>query len=307
MGRVPTPLRSLNGLRAFEAAARYRSFTKAAEELNVSQAAVSRIVKVLEERLEVPLFRRTANQLLLTQEGKELLPTLTSAFDTISDAISKVVESSRSKRHLTVGVGGTFALRWLIPRLARFQDIHPNLDLQVSIGNTTSYFDEDWTCGVRFQDGDWEGYEVEPLFAPNLIPVCAPAVAETLSHSADLKDATLLYVASALDDWPRWLGVDSVPEGRRLVVQTYAMALQAALDGVGVALTLCPYVVDDLRVGRLVSPFPRTVTKGRNWALIYRPFRKESGELVEFRQWLLDEITASESVAGFEFSLGQPA
>jgi LysR family glycine cleavage system transcriptional activator/LysR family transcriptional regulator of beta-lactamase len=289
---VAAALPSLNGLRAFEAAARNRSFTKAAAELNVSQAAVSHIVRELEERLGVPLFVRQSNHLVLTPEGRELWPALSAAFGAMAEAVERITAQARRQRQIKVGVSASFALRWLIPRLERFHQIHPELSVEVAISNSTR-FQEDWTCGVRFEDGDWTGYEVERLHAPELVPVCAPALAGRLGGPLDLERVTLLHVASAPEDWPRWLAVNGLPTIRRgLTLANYAMALQAALDGVGVALTLSPYATEDLKAGRLVAPFPHPVAKGRNWALIYRPFRKGTAELDAFRRWLFAEIGA---------------
>jgi LysR family glycine cleavage system transcriptional activator/LysR family transcriptional regulator of beta-lactamase len=288
-----SPLRSLNGLRAFEAAARHRSFTKAAAELNVSQAAVSHIVRELEERLGVPLFVRHTNSLALTAEGRELWPVLSSAFAVISEAVERVRDSSAGRRQITVGVGASFALRWLMPRLERFREANPAVAVEVAISTSGMRFQEDWTCGVRYGDGNWDGFEVEPLCAPELVPVCTPVLAAGLTRPADLQAMTLLHVNGSPEDWPRWLGANGVPHiRRRLTLPNYATALQAAIDGLGVALTFTSYVADDLRAGRLAMPFPQSVSKGRAWALIYRPSRKGSAEFGAFRDWLVTEIGA---------------
>jgi DNA-binding transcriptional LysR family regulator len=281
-------LPSLNGLRAFEAAARHRSFAAAAAELNVSAAAVSRLVRLLEERLGLKLFERRPNGLVLTAQGRAFQPGLTSAFDAIA-GLAEQIRGMRDGVVLTVGVGPTFAIRWLIPRLGDFQRKHPEIEVRLTTGGAAVPLQDDWTCGIRLGDGDWPGYAAEALFSAEMSPVCTPALAERLRRPVDLKRMTLLDVAHAPEDWPQWLeaaGLSwAVPTGAPRF-DTYAMALQAALDGVGVAMGLRPYVMDDLAARRLVAPFRRTVRKGRAWYLVHRPRRAEEPALAAFRTWM---------------------
>lgn len=282
MRRLP----SLNGLRAFEAAARHGSFTGAGSELGVSQAAVSRLVRLLEARLGVSLFERRPNGLVLTGQGRAFQPGLTAAFDGIA-RLAEQVTATRDDRVLTVGVGPTFAIRWLIPRLRDFHRAHPGIEVRLTTGGAVVALRDDWTCGVQLGDGDWPGYVAEPLFSAEMFPVCTPAVARRLRRPADLAGATLLDVSHSSEDWTQWLaaaGVDIATRGPSF--GTYAMALQAALDGVGVAIGLRPYVVDDLAAKRLVQPFRLTVPKRRAWYIAYRRERAEEAGLVAFRSWL---------------------
>ena len=257
----------LNGIRAFEAAARTGSFKKAADELNVTPAAISRMVHLLEERLGLPLFARKANQLA---------------------ALTDQVKASAGSRVLTIGVGPTFAIRWLIPRLADFQKIDPDIEVRFATGGAAAPFNDDWTCGIRLGDGEWPGLMAERLFAADLVPVCAPAMARRLATPDDLKRATLLRVTHAPDDWPRWFKGADLP---RIAVKGpafdyYGQALQAAADGVGVAIGIRPYVDDDLRAGRLVAPFAQSVPKGEQWYLIYNSARKDEPSFEAFRHWI---------------------
>jgi LysR family glycine cleavage system transcriptional activator/LysR family transcriptional regulator of beta-lactamase len=286
MRRLP----SLNGLRAFEAAARHGSFVAAGGELHVTQAAVSRMVRLLEARLGFPLFDRRPNGLVLTPQGKALQPSLTAAFDAIAAAAAEVA-AMRTTPVLTVGVGPTFAVRWLIPRLGRFNRLHPEIEVRLATGGAINPFRDDWTCGILLGHGDWEGYDIEPLFASDLFPVCTAAIAERLAEPSDLRRETLLQVAHTPDDWPRWLAAAGVRvRAFGPVFDNYGMALQAALDGVGVAIGLRPYVEDDIAAGRLVAPFDLAVPKGRTWYLVYRPFRRDVPALVAFRDWLRANI-----------------
>jgi DNA-binding transcriptional LysR family regulator len=288
MRRLP----SLNGLRAFEAAARHGSFVAAGNELNVTQAAVSRLVRLLEARLGFPLFERLPNGLALTPQGKAFAPHLTAAFDAIA-AASQQVAGMRSTPVLTLGVGPSFAVRWLIPRLAGFQRRHPEIDVRVATGGATNPFRDDWTCGILLGNGDWPGYTAEPLFSADLFPVCTAAIAQRLSDPSRLADETLLQVQHSPEEWPMWLnaaGVALRPDMLGPRFDSYAMALQAAVDGVGVAMALRPYVEDDIAAGRLVAPFALAVPKGRAWYLVYRPFRHDDPGLLAFRDWLRESF-----------------
>ena len=289
MRRLP----SLNGLRAFEAAARLGSFTAAAADLGVTQTAVSRLVRLLEARLGFALFERRPNRLVLTSRGSLYQAGLSQAFDAIA-SLTEQVTALRQGPVLTVGAGPTFAMRWLIPRLADFQKRHPDIDVRMTTGGVGMPFRDDWTCGIRQGDGDWPGFTAEPLFAPDMFPVCTPAMAKRLRQPGDLQTVELLQVAHAPEDWPLWLAAAAVPgiTARGPRFDYYTQALQAALDGVGVAMGLYPYVADDLAAGRLVAPFPLTVPKGRAWYLIYRPARGSDPALQAFRSWLSDNAPA---------------
>lgn len=292
MRRLPP----LNGLRAFEAAARRGSFAAAGQELNVTQAAVSRMVRLLEDRLGFRLFERHANALELTWQGRTLHPGLTAAFNAIA-AVTEQVATLSATPVLTVGVGPSFAVRWLIPRLADFQARHPDIEVRIATGGAINPIRDDWTCGIRLGDGRWPGYDAQPLFSAELFPVCAPASAKHLRTASDLRTQTLLQVEHAMDDWPLWLraaGVKLRPEKRSPRFDTYAMALQAAVDGVGVAIGLAPYVEDDIDAGRLVAPFALKVPKGNAWYLIWPTTRGDEATLVAFRDWLSAQIGGSQ-------------
>ena len=286
-------LPSLNGLRAFEVAARHGSFTAAAQELNVTQAAVSRAVRLLEERLGCPLFRRHANGLELTGQGRAFQPGLTDAFNTIA-RLTDHVAAMRSGSVLTVGVAPAFALHWLIPRLADFNRIHPEVEVRMATGGLMNPLRDDWTCTVRRGLGDWPGYTAEKLFPATLVPVCTPTVAAGLQHPRDLRDATLIVVSHLRSQWTLWFEAAGlcapVQSAAEASFESSTMAMQAVLDGVGIAVAQLPYVSDALAAGRLVTPF-RIPARGQEaWYLGYRTIRQDDPALLAFRRWLHGEV-----------------
>ena len=260
----------LNGIKAFEAAARTGSFAAAGAELNVSAAAVSRMVHLLEERLGVALFERKANRLATTAAGRAYQGGLTPIFDALASLTAQVTAPS-SVRVLTIGVGPTFAMKWLIPRLADFRKSEPDIDVRITTGGAAVPFGEDWSCGIKLGGGEWPGLIAEPLFAADLLPVCAPRVA----HSPD--------------DWPSWLEAAGTARltARGPEFEFYGQALQAAVDGLGIAMGIRPYIDDDLAAGRLVAPFALSVPKGMRWYLVYRGFSTGQRDFAAFRRWII--------------------
>lgn len=281
-------LPSMNGVRAFEAAARGGSFVAAAAELNVTPAAVSRLVRLLEERLGVPLFERHANRLTPTPAGQSYRAGLTPLLDGLARLTAEIVERQAAPV-LTVGVGPTFAIRWLIPRLAAFTREQPGIEVRIATGGATVPFSEGWTCGVRLGTGVWPGFATDRLVAADLLPVCAPAVAARLARPADLAGETLLRVSHAPEDWPAWAAAAAIGGLRATgpVFEFYGQALQAAADGMGVAMGIRPYIDDDIAAGRLVAPFPVSVPKQAGWYLVYRPERRGEAAFDAFRRWIL--------------------
>lgn len=290
-------LPSLNGLRAFEVAARLGSFTATGKELNVTPAAVSRHVRLLEERLGLALFERQANRLVLTSAGRTYQAGLTPIFDGLADLTTRVV-SIAATGVLTIGVGPTFAVRWLIPRLAEFQKIAPDVELRFATGGATAPFRNDWTCGIELGAGSSidsrQGVVSELLFNGDLIPVCTPDIAARLKTPGNLKNETLLRVAHASGDWALWSETNGyMPlEEKGPVFEYYAQAIQAAMDGVGVAMGITPYIYDDIKAGRLITPFPSAVSKGKAWYLIYREDRAIDPAFHTFRNWLMNQAHA---------------
>lgn len=303
-------LPSLNGIRAFEAAARTGSFVAAAAELNVTPAAISRLVRLLELRLGVALFARHANRLTPTAAGLAYQTGLTRILDDTARLTGQVVAMAGAKV-VTVGVGPTFAVRWLIPRLAELQRQAPEVEVRVVTGGQTVPYSDGWTCGIRLGDGNWPGLTATPLFPADLLPVAAPAIAARIADVADLARETLIHVAHAPEDWPRWLAAMGAAGARAggPVFDYYGQAIQAALDGLGVAMGVRPYIDDDLAAGRLVAPFPRSVSKGMRWYLVHHAAREAEPGFAAFRHWLIAACAAPQrsgagAVAASSASIG---
>jgi LysR family glycine cleavage system transcriptional activator len=246
------------------------------------------MVHLLEERLGVALFERKANKLVLTQAGRAYQSGLTPIFDALASLTAQVTAPS-SVRVLTIGVGHTFAMRWLIPRLSEFRNEEPDIEVRFTTGGASVPFGEDWSCGIKLGTGDWPGLVAEPLFAGDLTPVCVPRLAASLKRPADLRGPSLIRVAHSAEDWPIWLKAANLARinARGPEFQFYGQALQAAADGLGIAMGIRPYIDDDLAAGRLVAPFDLSVPKGMRWYLVYRSFQTEQRDFAAFRRWIM--------------------
>ncbi len=285
-------LPSLNGLKAFEAAGRLGSFKGAAQELSVTQTAVSHMVRLLEERLGYAVFLRKANRLELTAQGRALLAGLTDAFDGVARLVGQVA-AMRSGPVLTVGVGPTLAVSWLIPRLVSFYRRHPEVEVRMATGGATRPVRDDWTCTIRRDRAAWPGYVAEELFPSTLVPICTPRLATRLRSPSDLHNCPRIRVSHMANDWPLWFETANLPSPKpsaaEIVFESNAMAMQAALDGVGIALAQLPYVSDAIAARRLIAPFPTVARKNETWFLEYRSIRQEDPALQSFRAWLHGE------------------
>jgi LysR family transcriptional regulator of beta-lactamase len=278
---------SLNALRAFEASARHLSFTKAAEELCVTQAAISHQVKALEERIGAALFRRTPKGLVLTDEGMALAPTLTDTFERMQRLLERF-DGGRLREVLTVGVVGTFAVGWLLPRLADFREQHPLIDLRLLTNNNkVDIVGESLDFAIRFGDGAWHGVESERIVDAPFAPLCSPATAARLHEPGDLAALPLLR-SYRPQDWPAWLeaaGVGEISARGPLFDSSWVMVQAAMLDE-GVALAPPKMFERTLAEGRLVQPFPLEVDLGAYWLtrLMTRPL---TPAMAAFRDWVL--------------------
>jgi LysR family transcriptional regulator of beta-lactamase len=276
----------LNALRAFEASARHCSFTRAGLELRVTQTAVSHQVKALEDTLGVTLFKRLPRGLALTDEGHALLPVLTDAFRRMSATLSQF-EEGNFREILTVGVVGTFAIGWLLPRLASFKAKHPQIDLRIKTNNNRSDILLDGLdVFIRFGDGAWHGTEAMHLLDAPLSPVCAPALARRLKRPADLVHEELLR-SYRMDEWALWFRAAGVqpPSLRGWMFDSSLTLVDAAAQGVGVALVPVAMFARDLKERRIVQPFRVTVPTGSYW-LTRLKSRSETPSMKAFREWL---------------------
>lgn len=279
----------LNALRAFEASARHLSFTKAAIELCVTQAAVSHQVKGLEERLGAQLFRRLPRGLVLTDEGMALLPGVRDSFDQIARLLHRF-DGGPVTEPLSVGVVGTFAAGWLLPRIDQFLETNPFVDLRLSTNNNRVDIQaEGLDAAIKFGDGAWHGMEVQPLLTAPLAPLCLPSVAARLKSPADLAGERLLRSYRS-DEWPHWFAAaeTTCPPVRGPIFDSSWIMVEAALQGHGVALAPVMMFATAVAAGRLVQPFAPTITLGRYW-LVWPKSRLPSPALTAFAGWLAAE------------------
>jgi LysR family transcriptional regulator of beta-lactamase len=283
------PYLPLNALRAFEAAARHLSFTRAALELKVTQAAVSQQVRSLEERLGTTLFKRLPRGLAITDEGLALYLVLGDAFDRI-EAVMRQFDGGHFHEVLTVGAVGTFAVGWLMPRLKSFAAAHPFIELRMMTNNNlVDLAGEGLDFAIRFGDGTWPGSRALKLFDAPLSVLCAPEFAQHLRTPADLASDTLLRSYRA-DDWANWFraaGLAPRPV-RGPVFDSSRLMVEAALQGAGVALAPASMFERDLALGRLVRPFDIDVQAGSYW-LTWQKAKPATPAMRAFNQWILKE------------------
>ncbi|MEX5508047.1 LysR family transcriptional regulator [Pseudomonas paralactis] len=278
----------LNALRAFEASARHLSFTRAAIELCVTQAAVSHQVKSLEAQLNVTLFKRLPRGLMLTREGETLLPVLREAFDRIAHTLGQF-EGGHYREVLTVGAVGTFAVGWLLPRLADFHSRYPFIDLRLSThNNRVDVAAEGLDYAIRFGAGAWHGTEACPLLEAPLTVLCVPQIAEQLHSPADLLKHTLLRSYRA-DEWSLWFQAAGLPEDTRMprsiVFDSSLAMMEAALQGSGVALAPALMFSRQLENDVVRQPFDVGITTGSYW-LTRLQSRNETPAMLAFKGWL---------------------
>lgn len=280
---------SLNALRAFEAAARHLNFTRAAEELCVTQAAVSHQVKALEDHLGRTLFRRHARGLMLTDEGAMLAPVVLEAFTRIEHLLDALKEGGPAEV-LSVGVVGTFALGFLMERLADFRARHPRIELRLlTHNNKVDLAADGLDFAIRFGDGAWRSVEADRLIDAPLSPLCAPALAAQMRQPEDLTRFALLR-SYRVEDWQVLLSAAGVPRiaARGPVFDASALMVQAAVLGEGVALAPPRMFARELAQGRLVQPFTLEVDAGGYW-LTRLMTREPSAAMTAFRSWLLGQ------------------
>jgi LysR family transcriptional regulator, glycine cleavage system transcriptional activator len=312
MSKPANRLPPLNALRAFEAAARHLSFKKAAHELHVTPGAVSHQVKLLEHHLGVALFRRLTRALELTNEAHALLPKVQEGLASLAEAVERVrlVDQSRA---LTVIAPPNFAARWLVPRLARFTSQHPDLDLHIASRPTmidgrddssvTPVYDarnDAPLAMVRFGDGRYPGSRVDEVFSAVYVPVCSPKLLRGehgLRKPADLRHHTLLHDDTVVEEgarpsWSDWLesvGVKDVDATRGPHFSDASLSLEAALEGMGVALAMKPLLGSEIEAGRLVVPFNITAPAIYSYYLVTPESSPRGSSVADFREWLLAE------------------
>jgi LysR family transcriptional regulator of beta-lactamase len=290
------PYLPLNALRAFEASARHLSFTKAAIELRVTQAAVSHQVKVLESRLNVTLFKRLPRGLMITAEGEALLPVVRDSFDRMADTLERFVGGG-FQEVLSIGAVGTFAVGWLLPRLADFKAKYPFIDVRLSTNNNrVDLAAEGLDFAIRFGSGAWHSIEATRLFDSPLSPMCIPAIADKLQKPSDLLSQSLLRSYRA-DEWASWFaaaGLEAPPVMKGIVFDSSLAMMEAAIQGAGVALAPPQMFSRQLASGEIQQPFNVYTSMGSYW-LTRLKSRSPTPAMSTFQDWLLLEAAREES------------
>jgi LysR family glycine cleavage system transcriptional activator len=291
---MPRRLPSLNALKAFEAAARHGSFTRAAEELCVTQGAVSHQVKALEGELGLMLFRRERQRLVITEAGRTYLETVRDAFDRLAAGTERLLQR-QGAGSLTVSSSPNFAAKWLVHRLARFAEVHPGIELR--IGAAVQHVDfarDDVDLAIRHGDGHWPGLHVARLCVERLFPVCSPALLRGrrgLRSPADLARHTLLHLNDR-QDWAKWFevaGARGIDLARGPVFDQAHLVIDAAIGGQGVALARTALVAWDLLAGRLACPFGPALAVPYAYWIVCPKATAAQPKIVAFRNWLLTE------------------
>jgi LysR family transcriptional regulator, glycine cleavage system transcriptional activator len=285
----------LNALRAFEAAGRHISFTRAGKELHVTPGAVSRQIKFLEESLGISLFDRTNRELRLTEAGKQYLITLSELFERLDKTTKRLLDTQREQQ-LHIYCSMTFTLRWLVPRLTSFHALYPKRDIRLTTTVPTPLLlsTGDIDVALRQGVGPWPDAIAHRLIDTELLPVCSPRLLEAnpLREIADLKRHTLLHSLARPADWAAWLsaaGATDIDPEHGIRFESSSLAYQAAIEGIGCVIGQIALVFDDLLSGRLVAPFPLILKDGGAFQLVYHENAAHNVRLVEFRDWMMAE------------------
>ena len=291
---MPRRLPALNALKAFEAAARHESFTRAAEELCVTQGAVSHQVKALEAELGLKLFNRERQRLIITEAGRTYLVVVRDAFDRIAGGTERLLQRQNGGA-LTVSTSPNFAAKWLVHRLGRFAEVHPEIDLRVSA--STQHVDfarEDIDLAIRHGDGAVPGLHVTRLCVEELFPVCSPKLLQgrnPLRRPSDLSRFPLLHITDR-QGWSQWLdfaGVTGVDPSRGPILNQASMAIDAAVDGQGIVLARTALAAWDLIGGRLARPFDLAMAVSFAYWIVCPKTNAKLPKIVAFSDWLLAE------------------
>ncbi|MBC8948152.1 MULTISPECIES: transcriptional regulator GcvA [Xenorhabdus] len=295
----------LNALRVFDAAARHLSFTKAAEELFVTQAAVSHQMKSLEDFLGLKLFRRRNRSLLLTEDGQSYYLDIKEIFTAINDATRKL-QARSAKGALTVSLSPSFAIQWLVPRLSGFNQSFPGIDVRIqAVDREEDKLADDVDVAIFYGRGNWPGLRTDRLYPEYLLPVCSPALLtgdRPLKTPADLARHTLLHDSSRRDwqayvrqlDMQQQINVQQGP-----IFSHSAMVIQAAVHGQGVALANNVMAQNEIDAGRLVCPFNDVLVSKNAFYLVCHDNQAELGKIAAFRKWILTQAATEQERLGF--------
>lgn len=282
-------------MRSFEAAARQGSFNRAAEELFVTPSAISHQIKVLEEFLGVPLFQREKRRVFLTTAGEKYLAAVEHALNEIDNATRRVL-AAQNPGSVNISVAPAFLTRWLVPRIRDFQEKCPDVELRLSASTgEVDFLRTDTDMAIYFGQGEWEYAESHFLLGVILVPVCSPKLLNRhpLRSAEDLRHHTLLRVSTRRDEWNQMLdkaGIARASAGKRMSFSSTALALGAAIEGAGVALTDLSLVERELEYGQLIKPLDLKIDTGNAFYLVYQKGRQLSYGMRTFKDWILEAL-----------------
>lgn len=282
----------LNALKAFEAAARHMSFTRAAEELFVTQAAISHQIKGLEEFLGLKLFRRKNRTLFLTEEGQAYFQDIRDVFTSLVEATDRLLART-AKGALTVSMMPSFAIQWLVPRLTEFSERNPEIDVRIkAVNSEEDSLTDDVDVAIYYGHGHWRGLRVDKLLTEYQLPLCSPARLKgprPLNKPEDLKYHVLLHDATRQPwkDWLNMVGVKDVNADQGPIFSHTTLVLQAAIHGQGVALGHSVLAQPEIAAGRLVCPFPERLISEDAYYLVSDEHQADLGKIAAFREWIL--------------------
>jgi LysR family glycine cleavage system transcriptional activator len=285
----------LNSLKAFEAAARNLSFTKAAEELFVTQAAISHQIKLLEEHLSIKLFMRRNRSLLLTEEGQSYYLDIKDIFASLHDATEKLLTRG-AKGSISIALTPSFAIQWLIPKLSEFNTKHPDIDVKIkAVDFDDNSLSDDVDVAIYYGHGKWPGIVANKLQSEYFVPVCSPKLLmgdKPLRNPDDLRNHTLLHDLTRANwkDWIKLVGLNDINVNQGPIFSHSSMVLQAAIHGQGIALGNSVLTKHEIESGRLVAPFEQVLMSKKAYYLVCRDAQMDSPKIVTFRNWLLEMV-----------------
>lgn len=286
----------LSGLRLFEAAARLLSFRRAADELLLTPSAVSHGIHALEEWLQTPLFLRTSRGLQLTEAGAEFYPVVHQALTRLAEGSDAVLRRGGTRR-LFISCAPTFAARWLVPRLGRFRERHPDIAIAIDTAHDRADVENGSVdLAIRMGRGGWQGLTANRLLEQEIVPVCAPSLHDRLTGVAEIENAPLIHVVKASEDWGFWAKAKGLPApdpARGLCVDTIQMAMEAAMEGLGVALGRKPFLQRELQEGRLQEIWGPAIPCAVGYWLVGARSRAGDPSISAFRRWIVGEARSS--------------
>ncbi|WP_163934256.1 transcriptional regulator GcvA [Paraferrimonas sp. SM1919] len=290
----------LNAVKAFEAAARHLSFTRAAEELFVTQAAVSHQIKALEDYLGLKLFKRKNRTLLLTEEGQSYFLDVKDLFSQLGEATERLLARGATGS-LTVGMSPSFAIQWLVPRLSQFSEMHPEIDVRIkAVDFDEGFLTEDIDVGIYYGLGQWPDLHTVKLRNETMLPVCSPQLLQKgkpLLTPEDLGNHTLLHDLSR-EDWKLWFrqqGIRSVNVNQGPIFSHSSLVLQAAIYGQGVGLGYRLLAEPEISAGRLVVPFEEVLVSPNAYYLVSQKSVAETGKINAFQEWMVSMFAEEEN------------